>query len=87
MAFVYERPHTAWFWMQDTVLSLSIAFFAADGAYLDAFDMEPCTTPTCTRHATPRNFLIAVETPQGGLAELGIATGSRIELLDRGCGE
>ena len=35
------------------MLPLSIAFFAPDGSYLDAFDMEPCTTSDCPRYDTP----------------------------------
>lgn len=86
MAFRYERAHTGTFWMKNTVLPLSIAFFAPDGSYMTEFDMEPCTTPTCRRYGTPARFLVAVETPQGGLDELGMVPGSRLELLDGPCG-
>lgn len=85
MAFVYRAPHTGNFWMKNTVLPLSIAFFDADGAYLDAFDMEPCTTTTCPRYATPPDILVAVETIQGGLADIGMTPGSTLELLDLPC--
>ena len=85
MAFVYPDAHTGSFWMKDTVLPLSIAFFAPDGSYLDAFDMEPCVTDDCISYPTPADFLIAVEVPRGGLAELGIAPGATLELLDAPC--
>jgi uncharacterized membrane protein (UPF0127 family) len=85
MAFRYPAPHTGTFWMRNTVTPLSIAFFAADGAFLDAFDMEPCTTEPCLQYATPRDFTVAIEVVQGDLGEIGAAAGSRLELSDLPC--
>lgn len=85
MAFRYPAPRTGNFWMKNTVLPLSIAFFAADGAYLDAFDMEPCTDDPCPTYPTPRDFLIAIETVQGDLPALGIGPGSTLELTELPC--
>jgi len=87
MAFLYPNPHTGRFWMRNTVLPLSIAFFASDGVFMGDFDMEPCTTDPCPRYTTPRDFLVAVEVPQGDLDAAGLVTGSRLELLDIPCGE
>jgi uncharacterized membrane protein (UPF0127 family) len=87
MAFRYPNPHTGRFWMKNTVLPLSIAFFAPDGSFMGEFDMEPCTTDSCPRYATPRDFLVAVEVAQGDLDAAGLVTGSRLELLDIPCGE
>ena len=86
MAFVYPDPHSGWFWMKNTVMPLSIAFFAPDGSYMDAFDMEPCTSRSCIRYDTPDRFLVAVEAVQGGLPDLGMVPGSRLDLLDLSCG-
>jgi uncharacterized membrane protein (UPF0127 family) len=85
MAFLYPEPRSGWFTMKNTVLPLSIAFFAPDGAYVEAFDMDPCVTAACTRHFTPEGFMIAVETLQGGLADIGMVPGSALELLDTAC--
>lgn len=85
MAFVYPDPRTGSFWMKNTLLPLSIAFFGPDGAYLDAFDMEPCVADPCPTYPTPRDFLIAVETVQGGLGGLGMLPGSTIDLTDLPC--
>jgi uncharacterized membrane protein (UPF0127 family) len=85
MAFRYPSPHTGNFWMKNTVLPLSIAFYAPTGAFLDSFDMEPCTADPCPTYPTPRQFLVAVEVPQGGLAALGMVAGSSLELLDLAC--
>lgn len=88
MAFVYPQPHATRFWMKDTLLPLSIAFYAPDGEYLDAFDMQPCVaidSDECQRYPTPTGFLIAVETVQGELATIGMLEGSTLELLDLPC--
>jgi uncharacterized membrane protein (UPF0127 family) len=85
MAFRYPDPHTGWFWMKNTPLPLSIAFFAPDGSYLDSFDMEPCVADPCFRYDTPDNFRVAVETTQGDLADFGIVPGSTLELIDTPC--
>lgn len=85
MAFVYPAPTTSSFWMRDTLLGLSIAFFDAEGAFLDRFDMDPCTTPVCPTYRTPPQFTFAIEVPQGGLDELLMAPGSMLEVLDLAC--
>ncbi len=85
MAFRYPDPHTGTFWMKNTLLPLSIAFFAPGGEFISSFDMEPCTTPSCPNYATPTDFLVAVEVPQGALEELGIVEGSRLRLVDLPC--
>lgn len=84
MAFVYETPSTSAFWMRNTVMPLSIAFFADDGAFVSAADMTPCLSgpdSACDRYPPDNAFTTAVEVPIGRLAELGIGAGSRIELL------
>jgi uncharacterized membrane protein (UPF0127 family) len=85
MAFVYQSPHSGNFWMKDTLLPLSIAFFGVDGTYLDAFDMEPCAEEPCDLYPTPDDFVVAIETTQGDLANLGIGAGSVLELSDLPC--
>ena len=85
MAFRYTDPHTGTFWMKNTVLPLSIAFFAPDGSFVESFDMEPCSTSSCPNYSTPADFLVAVEVPQGGLDELGLVQGSSLRLVDLPC--
>ncbi|MDW3215399.1 MAG: DUF192 domain-containing protein [Ilumatobacteraceae bacterium] len=85
MAFRYPEPHTGTFWMKNTVLPLSIAFFDSDGGFLTSFDMEPCTSDPCPNYRTPDDFSIAVEVPRGTLADLGLVEGSTFELLDLPC--
>ena len=87
MAFRYTEPHTGTFWMKNTILPLSIAFFAPDGGFLTSFDMEPCTSDPCPRYRTPEDFEVAVEALQGDLAELGLVEGSTLHLLDLPCSD
>jgi uncharacterized protein len=81
MAFAYGQPGSSNFWMKDTLLPLSIAFYDVDGQYLDAFDMEPCVVNDCSSFPTPGEFLVAIEAHQGTLGELGLEPGSKLELI------
>ncbi len=85
MVFRYDAPTTAAFWMKNTVMPLSIAFYDAAGAFLDAFDMAPCTADPCVTYPTPSNFVDAIEVPQGMLAELGLVPGSVLAVSDLPC--
>ncbi len=85
MAFRYDEPRTTAFTMRNTLLPLSIAFFDADGRFLDAFDMEPCQEEPCPSYPTPTGFSVAVEVPAGALPELGIGPGATLQTLAEGC--
>jgi uncharacterized protein len=85
MIFDYDSPTTAAFWMKNTLMPLSIAFFDQAGAYLDAFDMAPCTADPCPSYPTPANFVDAIEVPQGMLDELAMAPGSVLSVSDLPC--
>ena len=83
MVFVYDSPASGRFWMRGTPLPLSIAFFAADGSFVSAADMEPCLAGPagdCPRYSAAGPYVSAIEVPQGRLAELGIGPGSRLAL-------
>jgi uncharacterized membrane protein (UPF0127 family) len=84
MAFVYDDPSNGQFWMRDTPMALSIAFFGAGGRYVSAADMEPCLTgppDDCARYSASGPYATAIEVPQGALADLGMVPGSRLELF------
>jgi uncharacterized membrane protein (UPF0127 family) len=85
MIFRYDSPTTSAFWMKNTVMPLSIGFYDQGGAYLDAFDMAPCTGDPCPTYPTPANFTDAIEVPQGLLDELGIKPGSVLVVSDLPC--
>lgn len=88
MVFVQDQPTSGAFWMKDTFLPLSIAFFSGDGLFMDAVDMSPCTSANdsdCLRYPTPSNYLLALEVQQGELQQFGVEKGSTVALNDRSC--
>jgi uncharacterized membrane protein (UPF0127 family) len=85
MVFHYDTPTTSAFWMKNTVMPLSIAFYGADGTFLDAFDMAPCTSDPCPSYPTPSNFTDAIEVPQGMLEQLGLTPGSVLSVSHLPC--
>jgi uncharacterized membrane protein (UPF0127 family) len=88
MVFLYDGPASGRFWMRGTPTPLSIAFFAEDGSFVSAANMEPCLTGApedCLRYSAAGPYVSAIEVPQGQLAELGIGSGSRLA-LDTGPG-
>lgn len=88
MLFVQDAPTAGSFWMKDTLIELSIAFFDADGMFLDAADMTPCTSSNssdCDRYSTPPNYLFALEVVQGGLAEFGVDESTIVSLTEDSC--
>lgn len=84
MIFNFAKDTNAQFWMFQTVMPLSIAFFDSSGAFVSSVDMPPCTggQSTCPSYPADRPYRDAIEVPQGGLAALGVGPGSAI--TDRG---
>ena len=85
MAFLFDAPTTVGFWMKDTLIPLSIAFWGADGRIQQTFDMDPCTSDTCQVYRASEPYAGAVEAPQGFFREHGIGVGDKIELPEAGC--
>ena len=86
MAFVYDVASNGSFWMRDTPMPLSIAFFAPDGAFLSATEMTPCLTGPdagCARYPAGGPFTAAIELPAGQVDALGIGPGSRLDVGGR----
>lgn len=85
MLFRFPADTTTGFWMRNTPLPLSIAYLDAAGATVDTADMEPCLDDgtDCPTYPPKGPYRTALEVPQGGLAELGLAPGSdaRLEVV------
>lgn len=82
MVFVYERPDTGGFWMKNTLVPLTIAFFDERGVIRDILDMAPCVGrgDDCPTY-TPRNpYVGALEVRQGLLREKGLREGDSVSL-------
>jgi uncharacterized protein len=80
MLFVFDEDSTGQFYMRNTVMPLSIAWFDAAGELVATEDMEPCpdSVANCPLYPEepPDPYRFALEVPQGELGTLGIEEGS-----------
>ena len=81
MVFDFKQAYTGQFYMFNTPLPLSIAWFDTAGRFVSAADMEPCLGRTnCPLYGAAGPYRYALEVPQGGLPALGVGAGSRLVL-------
>jgi uncharacterized protein len=80
MAFVWEEPLVTTFWMKDTLIPLSIAFWDADGRIISILDMDPCTEDPCPSYGPGEPFVGAVEVARGTFERHGVAVGDLVGL-------
>lgn len=79
MLFAYDRDVQSGFWMRNTPMPLSIAWFDAAGTLVSASDMAPCDDrDDCPSYGPTGPYRTAIEVPQGQLATLGIQPGATI---------
>ncbi|MGQ0743323.1 MAG: DUF192 domain-containing protein [Acidimicrobiales bacterium] len=82
MVFVFESDTNGSFFMKDTPMPLSIAWFDAEGNFVSSADMEPCLDQaSCPLYGPTSTYRLALEVPKGGLEPLGVGPGSRLELV------
>ncbi len=67
MVFVFDQDSSGGFWMKNTLIPLDIAFFDADGRFVDGFVMEPCTTPACPTYRSSGSYRYALEMRAGDM--------------------
>jgi uncharacterized protein len=77
MLFVLESEQTPGFYMENTLIPLSIAFMNAKGRIVDIQDMQPLDE---TRHYPAEPVQYALEVNQGFFAERGVQVGDTVEL-------
>jgi uncharacterized membrane protein (UPF0127 family) len=75
MLFVFEQPAVQCFWMKNTLLPLTAAFVADDGAIVNLADMQPGSE---TSHCSTRPVRFVLEMQQGWFARRGIEPGARL---------
>ena len=78
MVFRFDSPTTGEFYMRNTRIPLSIAFFDAGGRFVSSADMEPCPDEVrrCPTYGATRPYLHAIEVPAGDLGRMGIGPGA-----------
>ena len=75
MFFVFETEDYHGFWMKDTLVPLSIAFFDKDGRIVWITDMKPLTLDS---HVPPKPILYALEMNKGWFTKNSIKVGDEI---------
>ena len=78
MLFVFFERSTAGFWMKDTLIPLSVAFFDADGEIVGIRDMAPCRKEPCPVYRPPKPYWGALEVNRGAFEEWGVDVGDSI---------
>ncbi len=82
MVFLEDGPTDATFWMKDTLLPLSIAFWGTDGRIVDLQDMAPCRADPCPRYRSTAPYVGAVEVNLGFFAAHGVRVGDTVRLTE-----
>ena len=81
MLFVYPDAAQRSFWMKNTRVPLSIAFFDDQKAILHILDMDPPTGNVVLRYQSIAPALYALEVPQGWFRKYGIELGAKFSFL------
>jgi uncharacterized membrane protein (UPF0127 family) len=84
MVFRFEEPLVGSFYMFQTPTPLSIAWFAPGGDHVSSTDMAPCRAAEagdCPLYSPGLEYDLAIEVFEGGLDDLGVGPGARLELL------
>lgn len=83
MVFLFPGVATSSFYMFNTLIPLSIAFFDADGEVVSVLDMEPCGSTDasdCELYDPGAEYSAALEVNQGFFDEVGLEEGWTVEL-------
>lgn len=79
MVFLFDQPTTGSFWMKDTLIPLSIAFWEEDGRITDILDMRPCPSDPCPFYGASGPYVGAIEMNRGAFDRLGVDVGDIVE--------
>ena len=79
MLFVFPADDRLDFWMQDTLIPLSIAFISADGILLEIRDMKPRSLDPVVSRLKAR---YALEVNRGAFDEAGVSAGYQLTFPD-----
>ena len=78
MAFVWRQNVQGAFWMKDTLIPLSIAFYDARGRIVRMFDMAPCRDDPCPIYDPKAAYRGALEVNKGAFRRWKVHVGDRI---------
>lgn len=80
MVFLFDRPTNGGFWMKDTLIPLSIAFWDERGRIVAILDMEPCREDPCPVYEPGATYVGALEVNQGFFDRQGVDLGDLVGL-------
>ncbi|MFN2526147.1 MAG: DUF192 domain-containing protein [Actinomycetota bacterium] len=80
MVFLWFGPTSASFYMKDTLIPLSIAFFDERGRILKILDMDLCTKDPCRLYDPGVTYWGALEVNQGAFERWGVERGDIITI-------
>jgi uncharacterized membrane protein (UPF0127 family) len=83
MAFVWRQDADGAFWMKNTLIPLSIAFYDARGRIVRIMDMAPCRADPCTVYDPKTAYRGALEVNQGAFRRWRVHVGDRIVVRRR----
>lgn len=81
MAFIMFEETDCCFYMKNTLIPLSVAFFDADGRIVDFADMTPCEKDPCKLYGSDEPYTGALEVHRGAFDEWGVSEGDRIRII------
>jgi uncharacterized protein len=81
MIFVFPSPIRGGFWMKNTLIPLSIAFFDRRGRILRIMVMTPCRADPCPTYDPKVAYKGALEVNRGSFGRWGVRRGDTIRLL------
>jgi hypothetical protein len=81
MVFLFPRPTRGGFWMKNTLIPLSIAFFDARGRILRIMVMTPCRADPCPTYDPRVAYKGALEVNRGSFGRWGVGRGDRIRVV------
>jgi uncharacterized membrane protein (UPF0127 family) len=84
MAFLWPAPTTETFWMKDTLIPLSIAFWDGANRIVAIREMTPCASDPCKTYGAPVAYFGAVEASASWFEEHGVKVGDSIEMTRAG---
>jgi uncharacterized membrane protein (UPF0127 family) len=78
MAFIWRNDVRGAFWMKNTLIPLSIAFFDARGRIQRILDMAPCHADPCPVYDPGTAYRSALEVNRGAFRRWKVHVGDRI---------
>ncbi|MDP9224480.1 MAG: DUF192 domain-containing protein [Actinomycetota bacterium] len=80
MAFLFFQKTRRGFWMKNTPIPLSVAFFDENGRILRLLNMKPCGQEPCHLYKPGLEYLGALEVTEGAFERAGVDVGDIVHL-------